>query len=108
MRAGREGGRRPVWRWATVLAAVVAALGVAVPAAAHPRVHPSGRALGLVPRGHAGQSPSLLALTSPLDYHGGPVLHGMTVRTIFWEPPGHSLSAAYKALVNRFYMDVAH
>jgi PKD repeat protein len=111
MRAGRDGGRRrPVWRWPTALAVIVAALVVGGPAAAHPRVHPSGHALGVVPRGHAAQSPSLLALTSPLDYHGGPVLHGMTVRTIFWEPSNGTkpFPAGYETLVNRFYADVAH
>jgi PKD repeat protein len=105
------------WRWTTVIAVGLVAFGGGVPAAgaaAHPRTHPSGRALGLVPHG-AGRAPSLVALTSPpLDYHGGAVIHGMTVRTIFWEPSGHAFpddantATGYKALVNRFYTDVAH
>ncbi len=105
MRAGR------VTRVALGAIALTVALVVAPAAEARPKVHPSGHALGLVTHGNAGRAPSLVALTSPLDYHGGPVLHGMTVRTIFWEHrPGrcHTFPAGYKTLVNRFYTDVAH
>ena len=103
MRAGR------VTRIALGAIALTVALVLAPAAEARPKVHPSGHALGLVTHGHAGQAPSLVALTSPLDYHGGPVVHRMTVRTIFWEPLGHTFpDSTYKTLVNRFYMDVAH
>jgi PKD repeat protein len=89
----------------------VAVLGVLVPsAAAHPRVHPSGHVLGVVARAQTGRAPSLVALTTPLSYHGGPVQHDLTVRTIFWNPSGMGLSfpPGYITLVNRFYTDVAH
>lgn len=99
----------------TTVVVSVTALTVAVPslaAATHLRIHPSGHALGEVARAESALAPSLLALTSPpLDYHGGSVLHDMTVRTIFWAPPGFAFPNAlpdYKALVNRFYTDVAH
>jgi hypothetical protein len=48
-------------------------------------------------------------------YHGGVVMHGVTVHTIFWAPPGFRFSpapagasASYQQLIQQFFSDVAH
>jgi PKD repeat protein len=102
MRAGR--GTRVALGAVVLMVVLVVAPG----ADARPKVHPSGHALGLVPRYGGRPFVSPLFIPQPLDYHGGPVLHGMNVRTIFWEPSGHAFPPGYKSLVNQFYADVAH
>jgi hypothetical protein len=41
-----------------------------------------------------------------LDYHGGVVMHGATPYLVFWDP-GHAISAADKALYERYLADGA-
>src|SRR5947209_12666398 len=68
-----------------------AVLVMAVPASARtfrPRI---GHALGIVPRAIGpGSKPS----TAPLVYHGGAVMHHVTVHTIYWAPPGFRFDPA--------------
>jgi hypothetical protein len=68
--------------------------------------------MGIVPpRQH-----DVAAQTSiPVVYHGGIVMHGVTVHTIFWAPPGFRFSpapagaaASYEQLIQQFFTDVAH
>ncbi len=51
----------------------------------------------------------------PVVYHGGPVMHSVTVHTVFWAPSGYSFDGSpgagalgYVALVQRFFADLAH
>ncbi|MDQ6842168.1 MAG: hypothetical protein M3025_07075, partial [Actinomycetota bacterium] len=77
-----------------------------------PRV---GNALGIIPR--AGQSITILPPSNlaPLLFHGGAVMHGVRVHTVFWAPPGYAFSGAphpgghaYQQLIEQFFTDVAH
>jgi hypothetical protein len=50
--------------------------------------------------------------TPPLIWHGGAVMGtastgALTVTPIFWNPPGHPMSAAYKSLITQYFSDVA-
>jgi hypothetical protein len=101
-----------------VLAAIAASLiGACVPVpgaqAAHrfrPRI---GRAMGLLPA--RGAQDLATAISIPLAYHGGAVMHGVTVHTIFWAPPGFGFLPAppggarsYQDQVQQFLLDAAH
>jgi hypothetical protein len=65
-------------------------------------------ALGLVPR--AG-TPSPRPATVPLVYHGGAVMHHVTVHTIYWAPSGFAFDPAppgsgdYVSVINGFLRD---
>jgi hypothetical protein len=50
--------------------------------------------------------------TPPLLFHGGPVMMTPTtsplvITPIFWNPSGHAMAAAYKALIGTYLADVA-
>jgi hypothetical protein len=70
-------------------------------------------AMGIMPlRGHAdlAAGPSI-----PVVYHGGTVMRGVQIHTIFWAPRGFQFSGSpgdgilgYKAMIQRFLADVAH
>jgi PKD domain-containing protein len=100
--------RRSTGCLAVVALAVVAPL----PAAANGQtaVNPRGRMLGAVEAGgthaplHARKAAST---TSPLTYHGGPVVHDGHVYAIFWEPPGYSFPLDFKAAVADYFTHVA-
>jgi hypothetical protein len=93
---------------------VCAALCVTAPAAnaAHtfkPRIK---GALGIVPP--AGHQEVAVSSSMPVVYHGGQVMHHVTVHTVFWAPPGFhfdgspsSLVPGYEQLVKQFFSDVA-
>ena len=85
----------------------------------HPRI---GAAMGIVPpygRQEIATSPS-----TPIVYHGGPVMRGVTVHTVFWAPPGYQFEGppggpvavalglpggrGYEQLIQQFFSDVAH
>jgi len=99
-----------------LLAAVLIALCATAPVAvAQPAFRPRiGRALGLVPA--HGQQPDLAtAISIPIVYHGGAVMHDVRIHTIFWAPAGYRFSGppspgtlSYKGLVAQFLTDVAH
>jgi hypothetical protein len=99
-----------------LLAAVLIALSALAPVAvAQPAFRPRiGRALGLVPA--HGQQPDLAtAISIPVVYHGGTVMHDVRIHTIFWAAPGYRFSGppspgtlSYKGLVQQFLTDVAH
>ena len=40
--------------------------------------------------------------------HGGPVMATNAVYTVFWIPPGQSVSSNYVSTINQFFQDVAH
>jgi hypothetical protein len=50
--------------------------------------------------------------TPPLIWHGGAVMGTLstgplTITPIFWNPPGHPMSTAYKNLITQYFSDVA-
>ena len=61
-----------------------------------------------------GQQATPSAVTIPLVYHGGAVMHGVTVHTIYWAPSGYAFDGAppgdrgdYASVINGFLTDVA-
>jgi len=51
--------------------------------------------------------------TPPLIFHGGPVMGTtstgpLVITPIFWNPAGHPMTAAYKAIITAYVTDVAH
>jgi hypothetical protein len=68
--------------------------------------------MGIVPP----RQDDVAAQTSiPVVYHGGVVMDGVTVHTIFWAPPGFRFNPAppgaagsYEQLIQQFFTDVAH
>lgn len=101
-------------RASKVVAAVILALLTSGPAAGasvkfRPRI---GAAMGLFPL-RAQRAPAL-ATVIPLVYHGGAVMRGVTLHTIFWAPSGYRFSGppspsvpSYTSLVQQFASDVA-
>jgi hypothetical protein len=45
--------------------------------------------------------------TAPLTYHGGSVMHANKVYAIYWVPPGQSVSANYKSIIDGYFTNVA-
>jgi hypothetical protein len=45
--------------------------------------------------------------TGNLDYHGGPVLQSSAPYLIFWDPSGAGISTASRALLERYFADLA-
>ncbi|HWF74127.1 MAG TPA: hypothetical protein VG186_12320, partial [Solirubrobacteraceae bacterium] len=95
--------------------AVLAVVAVFAPAADaqsgfHARI---GGALGLVPV--AGGPDIAVGSNLPEAYHGGSVMRGVTVHTVFWAPSGYKFSGApapgvlgYEPLVQKYFSDIAH
>jgi hypothetical protein len=76
----------------------------------HPRI---GTAMGLIPA--HGHQEIATGASVPVVYHGGSVLHGVMLHTVFWAPSGFKFSGspgpgvpAYEQLQQRFFTDVAH
>ena len=76
-----------------------------------PRV---GAAMGIVPA-HGHQLELASGRNLAVVYHGGAVMHGATIHTVFWAPAGYSFDGSpglftlgYVALVQQFFADVAH
>jgi hypothetical protein len=100
---------------AVLAAAIACALATLAPAAGastefHARI---GAALGIVPA--AGGPDIAVGSNLPEAYHGGSVMRGVTIHTIFWAPSGYRFTGApssttlgYEALVQRFFTDSAH
>jgi hypothetical protein len=94
---------------ATVVGACVPAPGAHAAQRFRPRI---GRAMGLLPARGA-QAPAA-AISIPLVYHGGAVMHGVAVHAIFWAPPGFRFDPAppgalsYQDQIQQFLLDAAH
>jgi hypothetical protein len=75
-----------------------------------PRV---AHAMGLVPA-HGQQVDPALATAIPELYHGGPIMHGVTVHAIWWAPPGFRFDPSpsagvpsYASLVEQYLSDLS-
>ena len=73
--------------------------------------HRVGHVWGIVP---AAGTEIAVGPREPLVFHGGVVMHGVTVHTVFWAPPGSAFGAApsvgvpgYEPLLQRFLSDAA-
>jgi hypothetical protein len=102
------------FRLACVTAAMIALLSWAQPASARSTFKPRiGGAMGIVPaHGHADLASGK---SIPVVYHGGSVMRGVTIHTIFWAPSGYRFDGSpaagvlgYKQMLQRFFTDVAH
>jgi hypothetical protein len=98
----------------TLIVAVLAGLCVCSSAAAASRFRPRiGGAMGIIPA--AGHQEIASGSAIPVVYHGGAVMRGVTVHTIFWAPSGYRFDGpptasapGYKQVIQRFLTDVAH
>jgi hypothetical protein len=70
-------------------------------------------AMGIVPA--HGRGDLAAGKSIPVVYHGGSVMRGVTVHTVFWAPAGYRFDGSpgpgipgYEQLVQRFFTDVAH
>jgi hypothetical protein len=45
--------------------------------------------------------------SSPLSNHGGAVMHTNKVYAIYWVPPGYTVSANYRSLIDGYFQNVA-
>jgi hypothetical protein len=71
--------------------------------------NPAGPILGVVPvhNGAHGGGGGGGGGGGNLGYHGGPVMHTNTTYTIYWIPPGYSVSSGYQSIINGFFQNVA-
>ncbi len=71
-----------------------------------------GGAMGIVAA--RGRQEIAVGSNIPVLYHGGSVMRGITVHTIFWAPAGYQFDGApagsrsYVQLIEQFFTDVAH
>ncbi len=97
--------------WALGLGLLAAApAAAATTGAVPPRI---GRAMGIISA--IGRPEIAVGVREPAVYHGGSVMHGVHVHTVFWAPPGFSFSGApssgvlgYEPLMQQFLTDAAH
>jgi hypothetical protein len=83
-------------------------------ASPHAKFRPRlGFAMGLIPHAGAFGIPSSPA--AQVVYHGGQVMRGVTLHTVFWAPAGYRFDGSpgagvsgYEALVKQFLVDAAH
>ncbi|MBV9473929.1 MAG: hypothetical protein JO206_13250, partial [Solirubrobacterales bacterium] len=75
-----------------------------------PRIGPAMGILAPWDHQEVASAPSI-----PLVYHGGPVMRGVTLHTIFWAPAGYRFDGSpgaatpgYEQLIQQFLVDVAH
>ncbi len=68
--------------------------------------------MGLIPA--HGQADPTSGTPIPVVYHGGSVMRGVTIHTIFWAPPGYAFTGSpdgfipgYERLQKQFLLDVA-
>lgn len=110
------------WLPGALIAAILSLAASAAGAGAHkahqasgpPPFHPRiGRLMGMVPV----VEPPETAVTprEPVVYHGGSVMHGVRLHTVFWAPAGFAFSGSpgpgvpgYEPLVQGFLADAAH
>jgi hypothetical protein len=69
--------------------------------------------MGIVPP--AGHQEVATGTSVPVVYHGGSVMRGVTIHTIFWAPSGFHFDGppsakvlSYERLIQQFFTDVAH
>jgi hypothetical protein len=69
--------------------------------------------MGIVPP--LGHQEIALGTSIPVVYHGGSVMRGVTIHTLFWAPSGFRFSGppavgtlSYEQLIQRFFTDAAH
>ncbi len=111
IRLGRADLAAPI-ACALVALAVVAVLAPAAGANTGFRSRIGG-ALGLVPV--AGGPDIAVGSNLPEAYHGGSVMRGVRIHTIFWAPSGYKFSGppapgvlGYEPLVQKYFTDIAH
>lgn len=83
----------------------------AAASSAYTQTMPDGTVLHMMlPRATANTGVRALAAASggPVVYHGGIVMHNMTVYAIFWQPTGRYMSALYKPTIEQFFKDVGN
>lgn len=96
------------------LTLLIVGASLASTASAKPRFRPRiGRAMGLIPA--HGQADPTSGTPIPVVYHGGSVMRGVTVHTVFWAPSGYAFTGSpgggvpgYEQLQKQFLVDVAH
>lgn len=94
---------------------VCAALVLSAPALAAGPLRPRvGGAFGIVPA-HGHEFELATRGSVPVVYHGGVVMHGVTLHTVFWAPSGYGfdgppglLTRGYVDLIQQFFADIAH
>lgn len=102
---------------ATLLVALSLGLNASAPAGATPKRQRAfrpriGFAMGILAR-HGAPDPA--SGTNPrVVYHGGDVMRGVTIHTVFWAPPGYRFDGSpspgvpgYEELIKQFLTDVA-
>jgi hypothetical protein len=97
------------------LMALAALTAPAVAAAAARPLKPRIRhAMGIVPAYGSAPAPTDSG-GIPVAYHGGSVMRGVTIHTVFWAPPGYrfdgppsSSTLGYQPLIQQFLADAAH
>ncbi len=97
-----------------MVGSVVALLACASPAGAHTRWRPRIKGLmGIVPP--AGHQDTATGTNIPVVFHGGEVMHHVTVHTVWWAPSGFHFDGSpsagvlgYRPLIDQFFTDVAH
>jgi len=52
------------------------------------------------------EAPTGFASIDDVTYHNGSVMLSHAAYTIFWVPTGHSISAGYQTLINRWFTDI--
>lgn len=79
------------------------------PATFRPRI---GFAMGIIP--HRGAFDPATGTATKVAYHGGQVMRGVRIHTVFWAPPGHRFDGSpgagapgYEPLVTQFLSDAA-
>ena len=95
---------------AAALAALIASFQLQSATAASPSPA-RGTTGGFVPARHARKQDNCLPSgcgSGKLVFHGGPTMTTNKAYTIFWVPPGQTVSAKYVSTINQFFQDVAH
>jgi hypothetical protein len=101
-----------------IATALLACTGLALPgpagASTHAKFRPRlGFAMGVIP--HTGAFDPLASPAPQVVYHGGRVMRGVTIHTVFWAPSGYRFGGSpgagvpgYEALIKQFLVDAAH
>jgi hypothetical protein len=95
-------------------AVIVAMMCYAAQASAQSTFKPRIRgAMGIVPR--HGAADIATGESVPVVYHGGSVMQGVTIHTLFWAPSGYRFDGSpspgvlgYEQMIQRFFSDVAN
>jgi hypothetical protein len=115
MHRGSAEGRGGVWALLVGLVALAALMMPAVSAAASPTFRARIRhAMGVEPAYGTAPTPANPS-GIPVAYHGGQVMRGVTIHTVFWAPAGYRFDGSpssgtlgYQPLIQQFLADAAH